>query len=66
MDKTVRGSARTVRGNMRGGATKKRKISRTLLSKKLHFLVLFPKIDLIYERELAVYLVTGHYCTILL
>ena len=39
MDKTVRGRARTERGNTRGGATKKRKISRTLLSINLHFSV---------------------------
>ena len=39
MDKTVRGRARTERGNTRAGATKKRKISCTLLSRNLHFLV---------------------------
>ena len=39
MDKTVRGRTRTERGNTRGGATKKRKISRTLLSINLHFSV---------------------------
>ena len=42
MDKTVRGRARTwtERGNMRGGATLKRQISRTLLSINLHILVI--------------------------
>ena len=35
MDKTLRGR----RGNTRGGTTKKREISRTLLSINLHFLV---------------------------
>ena len=39
MYKTVRGRARTERGNTRGGATKKREISRTLLSINLHSLV---------------------------
>ena len=39
VDKTVRGSARTDRGNTRDGATKKCEISRTLLSINLHFLV---------------------------
>ena len=39
MDKTVRGRARMERGNTRGGATKKREISCTLLSINLHFLV---------------------------
>ena len=38
VDKTVRGRARTQRGNTRGGTTKKREISRTLLSINLHFL----------------------------
>ena len=39
VDKTVRGRARTERGNTRGGATKKREISLTLLSINLHFSV---------------------------
>ena len=39
MDKTVRGRAQTEKGNKCGGATKKREISRTLLSINLHFLV---------------------------
>ena len=40
MDKTVRGlRAQTKRGNTRGGATKKREISLTLLSINLHFSV---------------------------
>ena len=39
MDKTVRGRARRERGNMRGGATKKREISRNPLSINLHFSV---------------------------
>ena len=39
MDKTVRGRAQTEKGNKCGGATKKREISRTLLSINLHFSV---------------------------
>ena len=39
LDKTVRGRARTERGNTRGGATKKREISCTLLYRNLHFLL---------------------------
>ena len=39
VDKTVRGRARTERGNARGGAPKKREISRSLLSINLHFSV---------------------------
>ena len=37
VDQSVRGRARTERGNTRGGATKKREISRTTLSINLHF-----------------------------
>ena len=48
MDKTVRGCARTERGNTRGGATKKREISPTLLSINLHFSVQYPDICLVF------------------
>ena len=39
LDKRVRETRQTERGNTRGGATKKREISRTLLSINLHFSV---------------------------
>ena len=41
MDKTVRGRARTERGNTRSGATLKREISRTLSSINLHLVLSF-------------------------
>ena len=39
LDKEVGETRQMERGNTRGGATKKREISRTLLSINLHFLV---------------------------
>ena len=41
LDKGVREMRQTERGNTRGGATKKREFSRTLLSINLHFSVHF-------------------------
>ena len=43
LDKIVRETRRRERGNVRGGAIKKREISRTLLSINLHFSVLFVR-----------------------
>ena len=46
MEKGVRGRAQTAGANSRRGTTKKHKISRTLFSTNLHFLVEFLTLPL--------------------
>ena len=52
LDKRVHETRQTERENMRGGATKKREISRTLLSINLHFSVYIKKSSLYLILEL--------------